>query len=200
MKRASICLLPLLLAGCYPGMGQDAKQAGQQTLATANQMALNVKHGAQEAATQARDNVYETSYKLKDWAVTPPPGKKPNLAVKASYCYSVLQDVVCYRQPMPGWEHRLVGYQGTDAEAPPPAQTVALPQAPDDTSMQPATRVANAQPIFVGLPPGMNGEKEGDAANNDPNKPTELAPIPKDQNPPLTVKESLPNPAIVPQL
>lgn len=139
---------------------------------------------AKDLANDTKDSIYETSYQIKDWAMTPPAPPKPPLEVADTYCYRVLQDILCHRQPMPGWEDRLVGYQGTHATSPTPAQMELLAKRKDDPSILPANRVANAKPVFTSLPP-LPKETE---------KSTESAPAVDSSH------EILPDPALAPEL
>jgi hypothetical protein len=131
-------------------------------------------------ATITRDNVQKAVGKARKWLLTRPEAPQP-VAVPASYCYKVLQDVLCYRQPMPGWEHRLVAYQGTYAAAPPVALTRPLPSVGANT-----TAVATkSQPVFVEMPvePAKDPQKDvADAVSMD------------------AAHETLPDPASSPQL
>ena len=117
------------------------------------------KQGARRVADNMRDNVRHNARKAKEWWFYDPQKEAGNRAVPSSYCYSVLQDIVCYRQPMPGWESRLVGYQGTGATPPVPAVTKPLPKLTTDDSRQPAKRIANAKPTFSEIPQDMKKEK-----------------------------------------
>jgi hypothetical protein len=145
---------------------------------------------AEHLATNAKDSIYETSYKIHDWAMVPPPPKAPNQPVRTSYCYHTASDILCYRQPMPGWEGRLVAYQGTDAAAPPPAIMQPLPKRLADTEATPESRVAKAMPVFD-KPPSDDKDKD---------KEKEKA---AEGQTPLVVDpahELLPDPALAPQL
>lgn len=135
-------------------------------------------------ANNAKDAIYETTYKVQDWAMTPPKGKGEPLPVASTYCYKAQTDVLCYRQPMPGWEGRLVAYQGTDALPPPPPVMQLLPKANKDKSMLPENRVAASKPVFPEKPPEEKQEVK------DPNAP-EL---------PSSLNEQLPDPSQSPQL
>lgn len=162
MKRISFVFLTLVtVSGCEP-----AKETGSF-------IANNVK-----------DAVYETTYKVQDWAMTPPKHKGEPLPVASTYCYRAQTDVLCYRQPMPGWEGRLVAYQGTDALPPPPPVMQLLPKPSRDMSMAPENRIASSKPVFSEAPK----EEKPDA--KDPNAP-EL---------PNSLNEQLPDPSQSPQL
>ena len=120
---------------------------------------------AKTLAEDLKTNVYETSYKIKDWAMTPPASNKDPKEVANAYCYQVLQDILCYRQPMPGWENKLVGYQGTHATTPPPAQMQLMAKSKEDPAIMPANKVASAKPVFTTLPDVPKPvEKNTDAA------------------------------------
>ena len=107
---------------------------------------------AHTVADNVRDAANETVYKLQDWATTPTPKKKDPLPIASTYCYHTLQDILCYRQPMPGWEGRLVAYQGTNAKAPDDAVMQLLPKSKIDEALLPANRVAASKPTFTSLP------------------------------------------------
>jgi hypothetical protein len=97
----------------------------------------------------AKEGVYHGMDSVADW-MRPAPPPKPPQAIAASYCYRTYQDILCYRQPMPGWEFRLVGYQGTYAKAPPPAIMEPLPVQAE--AKPAADRTASAQPVFTTTP------------------------------------------------
>ena len=101
---------------------------------------------SESAATTLKDNVHNTAERVEGWLMTPPE-KKPKQAVPTSYCYQSFQDILCYRQPMPGWESRLVGYQGTGAKPPQVAVMKALPTRATGVDMSPEMRAENAKPL-----------------------------------------------------
>ena len=178
--------LPLLLAACTAPNG-----ATNNTAIVPNPVTMVFTGGAEapqnieRAATGVKDNLYKMGERIKKWAMTPPAGPGPNKPVPASYCYQSFQDVLCYRQPMPGWEARLVGYQGTDAEPPQAAMMKPLPVRTQNTAMLPANRAVNAKPLVVGaaVVPKADGEgKKEDQAVIDASH------------------ESLPDPALASQL
>jgi hypothetical protein len=138
-------------------------------------------------ANHIRDNVHATGRHLKDWWTYDPNAKVAVKTVPSSYCYRTQGDVLCYRAPMPGWEHRLVGYQGTFAEAPSPVLMQPLPGQSIDAAMLPANRVANAKPVFTEMPP--------EAREEAPKDPTQLL-----EANPENVQETIPDPTVSPQL
>lgn len=83
--------------------------------------------------------------------LTPMPKEVPK-PVTSSYCYHTLQDILCYRMPMPGWENRLVAYQGTDAPPPPPATMELMAKGAVVAAPLPQARAAEAKPIFAEVP------------------------------------------------
>lgn len=116
---------------------------------------------AQTLADDLRDNVYATASKVEEWATEPAKPPKTAKDVSNSYCYRALQDILCYRQPMPGWETRLVAYQGTNAP-PPPAYTMELlPQsAADAKAGVGVSKVAASKPVFSSLPAPKEKDKK----------------------------------------
>jgi len=102
-------------------------------------------------ADAAREDTYASIDHIAGWMR--PKKVKPNLPVEASYCYSAYQDILCYRSPMPGWEYRLVSYQGTDAAPPPAAMMQPMPKQQADAGMAPEKRVASTKPVFEKIPP-----------------------------------------------
>ncbi len=145
------------------------------------------KSSAKRVATNVRDNVRHNSKKLKEWwFYDPEKDKKHAHAIPASYCYSVFQDVVCYRQPMAGWEHKLVGYQGTGALPPPVATTEPLPSLAQNAARLPENRLTSTKPVFKEIPADLEKDKK-DAAD---------AGMPENNS----AQEILPDPTNAPQL
>lgn len=114
-------------------------------------------------ANHVRASAQATKKHLNKWWTHDPNAVQPPLPVPDSYCYRTQGDVLCYRAPMPGWETRLIGYQGTTAEAPPPAVMQPLPIKSNSVAMLPANRVANAKPVFVTMPPDVKEEPKSTA-------------------------------------
>ena len=137
-------------------------------------------------ANNVRDSIKRTNDRLRDWWLTPLPKdtKKP---ISDRYCYKVLQDILCYRQQMAGWENRLVGYQGSTAQPPTTATMEMIPLRADDPSTLPANRAASAQPVFAAIPTDI---KESNENNSSSNEPITIDPM----------HEILPDPALAPQL
>lgn len=130
-----------------------------------------------------KDNYHTTADRIREWMKPTP--KKEKHGVPNSYCYTSYQDILCYRQPMPGWESRLVGYQGTNAAMPPMAMMEPLPQRAPGTEMLPSNRAKTSKPLVPAAPP-LPKEEE----NADPSKAIAVD----------AGHESLPDPALAPQL
>ena len=152
MRKFLITTCFIALMGC-DHYDSDKAVVTSQVEEDADQMATNIEKSGTSVANQVRENVKTTGEQLRSWLITPNPPKKPNNAIVASYCYRALTDVLCYRQPVPGWEGRLIAYQGTNAEPPASAQTQPLPKRIADASLLPENKAANAKPVFKELPP-----------------------------------------------
>lgn len=161
----------------------DLNQEWHQGVADAK---TNYVEQSTQYLSDFKNNVYKGARELRDWWLTPPEHKPPR-AVPPSYCYRTFQDVVCYRQPVAGWENRIVAYQGTGAPPPPPAVTQPLPTRSANVAMQPQNRINASQPVFVNIPPAPKEEvvKPQDAS-------VSAAPDPS--------AEALPDPTHSPQL
>jgi hypothetical protein len=180
----SIFTALLLLAACETNQ-QDKEAIKAQAAQDVRTVESNAKRHSMRIANNVRDQVKTTSMKLREWWLTPPENEIPR-PVPPSYCYRVMQDILCYRDPMPGQTHMLVGYQGDDVAPPPLAQTKALPasrvqkQAASTTG---AARVANAKPVFVSIPTQAKEDTDGTLSAT-----------------PQVGSEPLPDPALSPQL
>ena len=122
----------------------------------------------------AKEGVYHGMDSLADW-MRPEPPPKPPKAIADSYCYRTYQDILCYRSPMPGWEYRIVGYQGTYAKAPPPAMIEPLP-VESSSARAPADRAAAAEPVFASMPKPLKEEKKPDTSSATPDPKHETLP------------------------
>jgi|GEM_PF-1901742 len=189
MPTATVLRNLFILAGFFSLAGCDHfdedKAATQQVLEEdADHIADNIENRGVTIADSVRDNAKRTGEKLRSWWITPPPAKPGPRAIASSYCYKTLQDVLCYGQPMPGWEHRLIAYQGTTAAPPAQALMQPLPKRIVNPDVLPENRVANARPVFTSLPPAPKEEEKNT------NEPAVLDPT----------REQLPNPTFSPQL
>jgi len=153
--------------------------------------AVAVKDGTVEAAghagnlaNAAKEGTYGLTDHVADWMR--PEAKPMPRPITARYCYSALQDILCYRQPMPGWEHRLVAYQPGTADPPLPAMMQPLPTHEVDVNMLPKNRAANAQPVFATPPSEISAAEK--AADPQPAASVDAT------------HEQLPDPVMAPQL
>ncbi len=164
--------------------GDDIANMSEEDISLKNATPPRAKSAVTRVANGIRDNVHATGKHLKDWWMYKPEELPPNV-IPDSYCYRAQGDVLCYRAPVAGWEHRLVGYQGTFAAAPPPVVTRPLPAQSAAGQKTPASRVAASQPVFSELPPEPKAEpkinvEEPEATEN--------------------VHENVTDPALAPQL
>ncbi|MGE3714272.1 MAG: hypothetical protein AB7F82_07065 [Alphaproteobacteria bacterium] len=144
----------------------------------------SLKDSAKRTATNVRDNVRHNSRKLKEWWFYDPAKErvKNEHAIAPSYCYAVMQDIVCYPAPMPGWEARLVGYQGSAPIAVAVVKTEPVPHLPKTDRITPEDRLKKADPVFDAIPEEVKKERaEGEAISG-------------------SAQEILPDPQISPQL
>jgi len=190
--------MPVPTASASVGMEEQVKEVAgegyQHVKDTAVAAGEVVKAEASEAGEHAgnlggamKENFYYTTDHIADW-IRPNTPKSP-LPIAASYCYHVYQDILCYRRPMPGWEHRLAGYQPETAEPPLPAMMQPLPKHKVDSSQLPANRVANSKPVFTQMP---EKPAEVEKPAEDTSTPAAAAASPE--------HEQLPDPALAPQL
>ena len=184
MRYFWLAAMAVLLASCTH-YDEDSASINQRAEEDGRQVGNNIRERGMRMADNVRDNLKKSGDKLREWWITSP-AEKPAQPIKASYCYHVLQDIVCYRAPMPGWEHRLAGYQGTGAEPPPPAMMEAPPTMEANNQKLPSNRLVNAEPVFKEIPAPLDLKKdEIDLQNSGSVDATH---------------ESLPNPAVAPQL
>ena len=184
----------LALTGCTH-LKEDTSSvvaAGVGAEADAVQVLDNEQKNAKTGLDLMKENAMKTGEYMRKWFIMPKPdAPRDDRVIASSYCYRVLQDIVCYRQPMPGWEHRLVAYQGTHAKEPPLAMMEPLPKRAEDVAaaasppQKAESKVANVKPVFKDLP-----KEQKPAEEEQP----DLGPVPE------TVHEQLPNPALAPQL
>lgn len=149
-----------------------------------NAIPPKVENFGMRVANLARDNVQATLRHFKNWWDEGSREYGPPQPVPATYCYRAQGDVLCYGEPMPGWEHRLVGYQGTNASAPPPVVTKLLPLPSADERSTAAGRVAAAAPVFNEMPTETKEEPKSDV----------------EPQAPENVHETITDPTLSPQL
>lgn len=205
MRKLVILLsVSVLLSGCgippsdiaiggavtYALYGDDLEEVTQEELQDPktyrDAVPPQAKQGAHRVANNFRDGVRATTRRAKEWWFYDPEAEKQTggTPVPPSYCYTVMQDIVCYPGPIPGWEHRLVGYQGTLAKAPPVVATKPLPKLAAEGDIPADTRLKSAAPVFKEIPEEVKKEREDSA------------------QPPAgdTAQETLPDPLMSPQL
>lgn len=186
MKKTGCIIAVLLLLTACETNDQDKAAIKEQLKEDTHTAEDNAKRHTMRVANNVRDQVKKTAQKMREWWLEPLP-QQAIPAVPPSYCYQVMQDIVCYRQPVPGKTQQLVGYQGDNAAPPPLAQTAALPMVKENSitaSGKPEVRVKTAKPVFVGIPVQPKQDKNTSALD-------EAAAL---------GNEPLPNPMLSPQL
>lgn len=185
LRKIFIIFSLLILCSC-DHFEEDKETATVQAKKDVKQVEENVDKSVTRMANNVRDSIKRTNDRLRDWWLTPLP-KDIKKTIPTRYCYKVLQDILCYREQMAGWENRLVGYQGTSAEPPTPATMKLLPQRADNPEKLPANVAAKATPVFAAIPENTKESKDSSIPTNEP--------VTID-----SMHEILPDPAIVPQL
>lgn len=157
MRKFVIILSLFALCAC-DHLEQDGKDAQTQAQQDAKTVQGNVSKNVMRVADNVRDRIKRTNEHIRDWWITPLPSteKQP---MPTRYCYRVLQDILCYREQMVGWENRLVGYQGNDATPPTPATMQALPLRAENSTASNVNKITNSKPVFVGIPTEVKEEK-----------------------------------------
>lgn len=121
------------------------------------QLQRDVAHEAQ--LTQAKLIDYTTLHEKNTTLKPIPP----------SYCYRVLQDIVCYSEPLPGAESRLVAAQGTQNSIAPSAGVggnVHIWEEPSPASGHQETiarresELKSIRPVYVPNPSNVNGTQD----------------------------------------
>jgi hypothetical protein len=158
LRKILIVFSLLSLCSCTH-FEQDKEVVKEQAKKDAKQVEANVTKNAMRVADNVRDSVKRTNDRVRDWWITPLPSnaKQP---MPTRYCYKVLQDILCYRQQMAGWENKLVAYQGADAQPPTPATMKLLPLRDDGANVLPENRAASAKPVFAEMPAEVKEAKD----------------------------------------
>lgn len=159
MYKVLVILSILSLSAC-DHFEQDKKVVEVQAKKDAKQVEANVTSKATRVADNVRDGIKRTGEHVRDWWITPLPSKaKQPMPIR--YCYRVLQDILCYRQQMPGWENKLVAFQGAGAAEPNPATMKLLPlrSDADSTNIPAEKRVEDMKPVFVSMPEEVKESK-----------------------------------------
>ncbi len=185
LRKIFLTLSFLTICSCEH-FEQDKEVATTQAKKDAKQVEENVGKSVTRMANNVRDRVKETNERLRDWWLTPLPSKEKK-PMPNRYCYKVLQDILCYRSQMTGWENKLVGYQGANAATPTPPTTKALQFRADDPSSLPANRAEQTKPVFATMPTNDDEAKNAASTSGDT--------VVID-----STHETLPDPALAPQL
>jgi hypothetical protein len=112
---------------------------------------------AQDTTSQALDTAgTETSAsynKIRDYLDVGHKEKPPEAktAVQPRYCYHTYEDIICYAQPLPGEEYRLVGFQSSSGKT-----GYTLPPMPDNVTMPPLPPLKSV--AVVGPPPPVKSD------------------------------------------
>lgn len=123
--------------------------------------------GVEKASLDADKGVRNTTDKLRE-IFTYQPKKKELKPIPSSYCYRTLLDIICYSEPLPGADDRLVAYQGTVLQQPPPPPKPVMPiSRPQQTAgasgaaapnVPPPDVLPKLTPVYVVAPPEVKGE------------------------------------------
>lgn len=163
MRKILIVFSLLFLTSC-DHIEEDSKVAEKQIKEDVNNVGDNIAKNTSRVADNVRDGIKRTNNKIRDWWITPLPTAKKH-AVPTRYCYRVLQDILCYRDQRVGWENKLVGYQGDNAEPPTPPTMKVMALRPDNPDAHPAVRAEKAKPVFASIPQDDKDKKEKSDTN-----------------------------------
>lgn len=106
----------------------------------------DLQNGGQKATKDFKESLHATAMKVQELMTYHPPAPPEIKAIPPSYCYRVMQDILCYRDPRPGAEGRLVAYQGEVGAEPAPQAFAAD---------MPVMAVETVQPAAPEAPPAM---------------------------------------------
>jgi hypothetical protein len=149
--RKFIIIFGLFALCACDHLEQDSKDAQTQAQQDAKTVQSNVGKNVMRVANNVRDSIKMTNEHIRAWWITPLPSteKQPT---PTRYCYRVLQDILCYREQMVGWESKLVAYQGTNATPPTPPTMQALPLRAENATSPSSNKMEKAKPFFVTMP------------------------------------------------
>ncbi len=113
-------------------------------------------------AYSVRESAIVTGEKIKDYFTYRPKVPPPTPMLAPRFCYRTVTDIICYDQPRPGAENRLVGWQaepGTAASS----ETLMVTQTYLQPSAAPVTRVekSEAAPLFIHEAPPVKDTPPG---------------------------------------
>lgn len=184
MYKFFVLLFTLFLFAC-DHFDNDKEIVTTQVKKDYKNVQNNVGKSTGRMADNVRDSIKRTGNKLHEWWVEPLPDTSHKNPMPPRYCYKVLQDILCYREQVVGWESKLVGYQGENAKPPSPSSTQLIPLRKVEKSSESSVekRVAGAKPILSSIPQNIK-----DTTN------------PSSSSPLIDSQETLPNYPLSPQL
>lgn len=110
-----------------------------------------LRDGAYKASRDVEREAQQAGKKISDYIqIKPmqeaPPSLKP---VPPIYCYRVMQDVVCYNQPVAGSERRLVGKQGMDDITLSPPVNADMGSSGTSLRSKQGVKLEDVKPVYV---------------------------------------------------
>ncbi|MEZ5691118.1 MAG: hypothetical protein R3D71_05590 [Rickettsiales bacterium] len=148
LLRNIIAISSIIILSSCSHFEEDKNVVKEQVKHDAKDVQGNIEKNAIRVANNVRDGIKRTGEKVREWWITPLP-KKVEKPVPTRYCYRVLQDILCYRNQMPGWESKLVGYQGNNAMPPREAQMTMMSLREERLTLPIEERIAEAKPEVV---------------------------------------------------
>jgi hypothetical protein len=164
LRKIAVIITMLALCACTH-FDEDKEAVTNQVKKDARQVEANVTSKTMRVADNVRDSIKRTGERMREWWITPLPNPQKH-AMPVRYCYRVLQDILCYRDQMPGWENKLVAYQGDGAAPPTPATMKLMPLRSDNKNSVPDKRLESLKPVFVSIPPEVREQKSQAAPAN----------------------------------
>ncbi len=144
-----------------------------------------VKDSPGRALNAVEDNTSATWNKMREYAGVPRKNEKPVEHAQARWCYRSYQDIICYGEPIPGQEGRLVAYQGSHG------QTGYVIAPPHHASSNHSTAPVSLPPLKAASAGASSGKSDAETPKKEEKKlkeiifdPAELEP--KELVPPKT--------------
>lgn len=143
----------------------------------------SLREGSEDALKRTSDSVHETAERVKELLEyhPKPTARKP---VDERYCYRVMQDIMCYREPQMAADDRLVAYQGNAPES--VQAKVKLEKPPELVKPKEDAKLAKPAEMAAVQPEPKEAAKESFETKLKEMKPLYIAPPPKvaeDTNP-----------------
>ena len=157
--RPIFIIIALFAISACTNFSEDKEAVKAQAKIDAKTVSDKVETNTMRVANNIRDGVRRTGERVRSWWLTPLPNPQKH-DIPNRYCYRVMQDILCYREQMIGWENKLVGYQGTNAVTPNPATMQPIDMQPETDNNLPANRIVNAKPVFIKMPTETKEQKE----------------------------------------